>query len=155
MIDKIIALLIEDEYAYKERAECPGKRIHKQFPAHGLAIEDALPKQFKHRIERVDFDKKFRPLLLDLLKRINNGNAVKQQRAEYIPDIFNIPEIHLQNGKNQPHADYEYKQDCHRNEEKQRVAVYGKPAAPADAGRFKEYPNAQVTEQRNRKCYKV
>lgn len=95
MEDQIIALLIKDKNAEKQRSESPGKRIEQQFPAHRLAIKHTLPEQLKHGIKRIYFNYDLNPRRCDLLKRINDRNAVKQQRAKYIPNIFNISEIDL------------------------------------------------------------
>ena len=89
------------------------------------------------------------------MKRINYRYAVEKQSAENIPNIFNIPEIHLQNGKNKPHAYNKNKQYRHRYKEQQRVSVYRKFIAAVYSRNFKENPNANIAYNGYCKSYEI
>ena len=117
MEDEIVTLLIKDQNSYKKRSESPSKRIKQKFPAHRLAVKHTLPKQLQHRVKRIDLNYNLYPWRCNLLKGINNRNAIKQQRAKNIPDIFYISEIDLQNRKDESHTDYKHQQYRHWDKE--------------------------------------
>ena len=90
-----------------------------------------------------------------MLKGIDDRHAIEKQCAENIPNIFDIPEINLKHGKNKPDPDNENQKNRHRHHKQQSVEIDCQPRAAEQPRGFKEYPNADIAQNRNRKCYKV
>ena len=86
---------LEKDKVVEETVDTEETQAAEHRSGNQIAVQNALSKQFYHRIQRINLNYKNNPFRGNSLKRIYNGHHIKQEFCKNIPDIFNISEKYI------------------------------------------------------------